>query len=696
MGRVVGIDLGTTFSGIAHLDESGTARMIPDPDGMTTVPSAIYFEDQDGEVMVGQTAKDLAIVEPERVVQFVKREIGYTKERVRVDDDGVPHPYVFWGRTLSPEQVTSHLLRHLKDQAEEYLQEQVERAVITVPAYFREPERQATLQAAELAGLKVDRLINEPTAAGVAFGLRDGARAQLALVFDLGGGTFDATLLQGGPEGVDVLATAGDHRLGGKDWDDALIEFLKDRFAEETQLDLDDDPGAISELRDRVERTKRRLSEAKSDRVVVSALGKRAVVEVTREQFESLTENLVERCMALIRNLLERADQDLASVDNIVLAGGSTRMPMISAALEAAWGRPLEANATNPDECVALGAALVAGASALRKRDTASGLKLTDAARQSLTSLTLRDVASHNLGFVTMVGDALKSTVVIPRNTKIPCACSREDLTTGRAGQGSLDVHVVEGDSEDPYLCSQTNSFRCSGIPVDLAEPRLQVTFNYDESGVITVDGKELTSGSILDVERIDPVNLETLLEGTANPMDVVLALDVSGSMSGGPLNEVKDATHRFLDAVNLETNRVGVVGFGSDARIVCALSSDHSKLDRLVDGMSTRGTTNMADGIRSADRLLTAPGRSRCIVVMSDGSPNDRSAAVAAANAAKGHGCLLITVATGSARRDFMKSIASSPEYAYDVNATITVAQTFVNLAREIASGSMLRRQAD
>lgn len=694
MGRVVGIDLGTTFSGIAHLDETG-ARMIPDPDGATTVPSVIYFEDQDGEVMVGQTAKDLAIVEPDRVVQFVKREIGYTKDRVRVDDDGVPHPYVFWGRTLSPEQVTSYLLRHLKDQAEAYLGEPVERAVITVPAYFREPERQATLQAAELAGLKVDRLINEPTAAGVAFGLRDGARPQLALVFDLGGGTFDATLLQGGPEGVDVIATKGDHRLGGKDWDDALIEFLKDRFAEETQLDLDDDPGALSELRDRVERAKRRLSEAKSDRVIVSALGKRTVVEVTREEFEGLTENLVERCMSLIGALLEGAGQDLASVDNIVLAGGSTRMPMISAALEEARGRPLDANATNPDECVALGAALVAGSSALRKQEATSGLRLTDAARQSLTKLTLKDVASHNLGFVTLVGDELKSTVVIPRNTKIPCACSREDLTTGRAGQDSLDVHVVEGDNEDPYLCSQTNSFRCSGIPVDLAEPRLQVTFNYDESGVISVDAKELTSGAVLDVERIDPADLDTLLEGTADPMDVVLALDVSGSMSGRPLNEVKDATHRFLDVVNLEMNRVGVVEFGSRAAIVSELSSDHSHLDRVVDGMRISGSTNMAAGIETAESLLKDPRRSRCIVLMSDGSPDNSSAAVSAATAAKKHGCLLITVATGNADREFMESIASSSEYAYDVNATISVAQTFVNLAREIASGSMLRRQS-
>jgi len=694
----VGIDLGTTFSAVAWVDASGCPRMIPDDAGHTTMPSIVHFGSARNEVTVGAMARELGLAEPERMVMFVKREMGVAADRVRPDPDNVPRPYAFWGRQWSPPEISALILRELKQRAERHIGARIDAAVITVPAYFGDTERAATLQAAALADLEVSLLLNEPTAAGIAVGLRPDMTGRLALVFDLGGGTCDATLLRIDGGAIGVVATAGDHRLGGKDWDDALLAHVAGQRGDLVHDDPSADPIDLNDLRDRIERAKRILSTTDATEFVSLVAGRRHALTLTRKAFETITLGLVARCEALVREVTAAGGTSPDRVDAVVLAGGATRMPMIRRSLEGLWRRGAIATVVNPDECVALGAAIMAATQGLQPVATAqAGLRTQSAAPQALLNLTVRDVASHSLGFITRDGAALRVTNVIPRNTPVPCACTKTNLATTRAGQQALEVHVVEGESADPWLCSRTDSFECSGIPRHVDDPRIDVTFLYDTNGMISVQAVEAVSGKDLKVRRIPPVDLEELLRGVSVPMDVVLTLDVSGSM-GDAMAELRAAATRFVEEVDLDLHRVAIVEFGHRVGDVHALSSEADSIIRAIGGMSAGGGTPMAAGIeRALEHLLASdPEVMRCLVVMSDGSPNSREAALQAADEAKERGCLVVTVACGSADRAFMEALASGPEYAYDVHGHITIGETFSNLAREIASGGLQRLQGD
>jgi len=375
--RAVGIDLGTTFSAIAHVNKHGVPEILHNAEGDRITPSVILFDED--EVIVGNYAKQSAVVYPEQVVEFVKRYMG--------DPD---FTFLYRDEVYTPERLSSFILAKLKHDAELRLGHRIEEAVITVPAYFGDAQRQATLRAGQAAGLNVLKLINEPTAAAFAYGLNniDKAQGSRILVFDLGGGTFDTTLIEIQGRDINVLATTGDHQLGGKDWDDALIQYAAERFREKHNMDPLEDPAAYHDLRQKCVSAKISLTRRPKVNLFYDYGGKILRLEIDRARFEDLTSGLLRRCDALTTDLLEEAGIDADSVDTVLLAGGSTRMPMVRDLLKRKFAKA-PATDINPDECVALGAALTAALESARL----SG-------EQSNIDIRTYDVTSHSLGMV--------------------------------------------------------------------------------------------------------------------------------------------------------------------------------------------------------------------------------------------------------------------------------------------------------
>jgi len=404
----IGIDLGTTYSAVAYVDEHGDARIIPNSQSERITPSVVLFMDEENQVVVGKTAKDEIVLHPDRVVDFVKREMGKNKDVVRTEDNyGKPTPYDFWGRRLSPEDISAFILKKLKQDAENALGFPITDAVITVPAYFNDSERQATKDAGIMAGLNVKHVMNEPTAAAMAYGVMKAEKPQTVFVYDLGGGTFDVTILKielaGKSKEIKMIQTNGDHRLGGKDWDDRIINYVAEQFQMEHGLDPLEDIDAKAELRERAENAKKALSTKPVTSIMCSAHGKKSKIELTREKFEELTSDLMDRCNSLCQLVLQEAAFNWNNIDTIILAGGSTRMPMVQEMLKRMSGKTLQTDLVNPDECVALGAAIQGSILALA--DTlATGEQPSKEVMAKLGSVKAQDVTSHRLGLVVLRG----------------------------------------------------------------------------------------------------------------------------------------------------------------------------------------------------------------------------------------------------------------------------------------------------
>ena len=347
MSKIVGIDLGTTFSAIAHINENGVPELIPNEEGDRLTSSVIFYDE--GEFVVGEYAKQNALAEPENTVEFIKREMGKPVTEFSRE---------FGGKEYSPEELSAEILKTLKKDAESKLDEQITDAVITVPAYFNDPERQATIRAGEIAGLNVRRIINEPTAAALSYGIHIGGDTSKVLVFDLGGGTFDVTIMEVKGQEMTVLATDGDHRLGGKDWDDEIIKYVADTFQIEHGEDPLDDSHAYQDIQLGAIRAKEHLSTTQRARVVGNYNGNSSIVEVTREKFEELTTHLVERCKSTVNIVLDEIGLTKDQIDTVLLVGGSTRLPMIQNMLTEHFGKPPDTS-VNPDEAVVFGAAVM-------------------------------------------------------------------------------------------------------------------------------------------------------------------------------------------------------------------------------------------------------------------------------------------------------------------------------------------------
>ena len=491
MARAVGIDLGTTNSAIAVL-EGGEPTIIPNAEGARTTPSVVAFS-KTGEVLVGEIAKRQAVTNVDRTISSVKRHMG-TDWTTEID-----------GKKYTAQEISARILQKLKRDAEAYLGEPVTEAVITVPAYFNDAQRQATKDAGQIAGLKVERIVNEPTAAALAYGLEKGKEDELILVFDLGGGTFDVSLLEVGKDDdgfstIQVRATSGDNHMGGGDWDQRVVNWLIDQVKVKTGADLSKDAVALQRLKEAAEQAKKELSSATSTNISLQYLSMTADGPIhrdetlTRAKFEELTADLLERTKKPFRDVMAEAGVTVSEIDHVVLVGGSTRMPAVTEVVKELTGGREPNKGVNPDEVVAVGAALQAGVIQGDRKD-----------------VLLIDVTPLSLGIETKGGVMTK---LIDRNTAIPTKAS-EIFSTAEDGQPSVLIQVYQGEREFARDNKLLGTFELSGIaPAPRGVPQIEVTFDIDANGIVHVSAKDrgtgkeqsvtITGGSSLPKEDID------------------------------------------------------------------------------------------------------------------------------------------------------------------------------------------------
>jgi molecular chaperone DnaK len=650
----LGIDLGTTFSAVATVDETGLPRVLMNQEQKQITPSVIYFGTEG--ILVGDQAKEMQALGEEDVACFFKRDMGNPNFLLP-----------FLGKDYSPVDLSTILLQKLRSDAEAALGCEVNKAVITVPAYFNNMQRQATIQAGNAAGLDVLRIINEPTAAALAFGMGKKGAGKKVLVYDLGGGTFDVTVAEITDSAIEVVATDGDHELGGKNWDDRILTYLAQRFRQDHDgIDPLEDPISFYDTAVRCEEAKKQLSSRDKTRVTISYKGHRESYELERAEFEEMTKDLMERTQDLTEQVLKESGMNWADFQGTLLVGGSTRMPMVKEYVTRMSGKePM--SGVNVDEAVALGAAIQASMDVQQEDHGAPKFTLPG-------SKEIRDVMSHSLGVFSENGDRSRyiNSILIPKNKRIPCVESRPfQRRTQRGRDNEVEVYMLQGESDHPTHCIVLGKYIFSGIehgPGGIAV--LDIEYAYDKNGIVTVAATERSSGKTLPL-RVDPVPDDMTWMELPPPEEVVvpvhisvaLLIDVSYSMSGPPLTEAKQAAKAFMQKSDLSHTSIGVAEFGSDAKTIIEPTQNAKNIGNAVDRLSISGSTNMSDGIRTAYSMVRDAEDPRFIVLLTDGHPDDSAATTRAADEAKGNGIDIITIGTGGADDEYLKGIASSDE---------------------------------
>ena len=548
MAKVIGIDLGTTNSCVAVMEGSETV-VIPNPEGNRTTPSVVAFT-KTGERLIGQVAKRQAVTNPDKTIQSIKREMG-SNYKVTIDD-----------KQYSPQEVSAMILAKLKADAEAYLGQPVTQAVITVPAYFTDSQRQATKDAGKIAGLEVLRIINEPTAASLAYGL-DKEADQKILVFDLGGGTFDVSILEIGDGVFEVLATAGNNRLGGDDFDNKIVDYLVDTFKQAEGVDLRTDKMAMQRLREAAEKAKIELSGVATSNInlpyiTADATGpKHLDITLTKAKFDELTSDLVKATMEPVQRAMSDSGLNVSDIDKILLVGGSTRIPAVQDAVKTFFGKePFKG--INPDECVAIGAAIQAAV-------------LTG----DVQGLLLLDVTPLSLGIETQGGVCTK---MIERNTTIPTKKS-QIFSTAADGQTQVDIHVLQGEREMAAYNKTLGNFILDGIaPAPRGVPQIEVTFDIDANGIVNVSAKDMGTGreqkititassnmseeeinkaikeaelhAAEDKERKEKIDIKNHAESTVYQTEKTLN-EIGDKLSDDDKAPVKEALEKLKDAIS-------------------------------------------------------------------------------------------------------------------------------------------------
>ena len=675
----IGIDLGTTFSVVAFINEDGAPQTIPNANGRFTTPSVVYF----GEAtpIVGEEAKDQQALGAPEIGAFFKRYMGDSYYELMFND-----------RAYNPIDLSALVLAHLKEMAKEHLGKPVTHAVITVPAYFNNIQREATIEAGKLAGLEVLSIISEPTSAALAYGLRPSQGEETVLVYDLGGGTFDVSVVRISSTQQQVFGTGGDHTLGGKDWDDRIFTYLLQAFEDQFGVELDGDD--LNDMLVKAENCKRSLSTRSVAKVTVNGAGHRGSYELSRDLFEEMTQDLLLRTKRLTEQVLEEINLDWNQLTSVLLVGGSTRMPMVRDYVQQMSGKP-PLTAVNPDEAVALGAAIQAAMDIEQvSQNTTPQFRL--AGRK--TSI---DAISHSMGMIAINEDGSKyiNSVIIQKNQPIPTEDTRPyTLRLGRDHDRQLDVYMTQGETTDPADCAYLGKYVFSDIPsISGRTAVLDITYAYDKNGIVNVSAAERSTSHPLKL-TIEPLPEDIPgrflrppeQEKVREHLTVYLAFDVSGSMSGQPLAEAKKAAHAFVRQCDLSNTSIGLISFSDKVYMDAAAGQNVRQITKAIDGLSI-GRTGYGNATQPFDQIYSQMNQLsglRYALVLADGVWSNQAHAIKQAKKCHAAEIEIIGIGFGGADKKFLKAISSSDEMSFFTSMN-DLTTTFSSIAQELTESA-------
>lgn len=674
----VGIDLGTTYCAVAYVEPStGKAKVIKNKEGKPITPSVLYF-DPSGDILHGEEAKTYVEEGSDLTANYFKYHMGDDTYSISRN-----------GKEYTAIDLSAELLKGIVREAEDEIGENIYDAVITVPAYFDHFKREATMKAGKKAGLNVLNIISEPTAAAFAYGIHGKGTDQTVLVYDLGGGTFDVTIAHITGDEIKILGTDGDHRLGGKDWDDALANYLADQFLEEFDIDLQEDPDMSTMLQALAENTKKQLTSKLSHKVTINYRGKKGVYEVTQELFNDLTEFNLNKTKDIINRLLGELNMKWSNVDGVLLVGGSTRMQQVKKYLTEMCGRePM--SGVNVDEAVALGAAIRANIDAdgnvQPEAVLAIGGRVASAPMFSIAGAKrIKDATAHSMGMIAMNKDETRfvNSIMIKKNSEIPSTVTKPyELPVSKHGDNKLEVYMLQGEEETltyPLNCTVLGKYVFTGIKIgDQRKEPVDVTFAYDENNIVNVSAIQKRTGHKLDL-HIEPVE-EDMSWVVGSPKDhmkavhpdisVVIAIDLSGSMDGNRLVQAKKAAVSFFNEFDMEYVEAGIVNFSDRSLIYQPLTHDAKTLVHKINNWKINGNNlgygTSGEPFTNALKVLnTSKNDIKYIVVLTDGYWGNQLGAIERAKQCHRSNIEVIALGFGDADKKFLEKIASRTDFA-------------------------------
>jgi molecular chaperone DnaK len=656
----IGIDLGTTFSVVAHVNRHGVPEVLPNQFGERITPSVIFFDKE--QISIGLEAERGAVAYPTQVVQFVKRHIG--------DPD---FKFNYGGKDWSAVELSAQIVKDLVRGASHRLQQEITQAVITVPAYFGQNERKATIRAAEAAGLEVLKIINEPTAAAVAYGLNHLHTKTRCLVFDLGGGTFDVTIIEIDKNNIRVRSTDGDHKLGGKDWDDRLMKYVTEAFKEQHGIDIMADPVAQHELRSRCVSTKISLTMRPEINLDFRHKNKPLRLKITRNHFEALTADLLLRCEEKTRAALEAANYTTKDIDTILLVGGSTRMPMVRRRIKDMFQKD-PSTEINPDECVALGAALTAAIESAIKRE-----------EEPPVDIRTHDVAGHQLGLVVYKDQRLFNAPIIKKNTPIPCEQTRGEFVTIHDAQAMIDLWLVQGDRKNPLdkNCHILGHFEFFGIPArEARQTKVAITYRYNANGIVEVEASDMNSKKMFSHRLAKDRYTLREVEAGKVPANIAIIVDTSGSMYGAPIEEAKGFIRRFANQ-NLRNNR-SIALFSYPDGIIGTPSNKIDALEESLNKLTSIGYSTIHPELKRSKEQLK--GRGGIYIIISDGRVRYPSEIKKYCEKIHRSGGKIFVVGVGDHKLDEqLTQLCIYPKDYISSSDTIDITKNLVNLIQQV-----------
>ena len=675
MEKFIGIDLGTTYSAVSTIDQYGKPVILKNREGELLTPSVIYF-DKDGTTLSGKPAKEMQLDGEENIAMFFKRDMGN------------PNFYrTFYGKQYSATDLSAILLTKLKQDAEAALGLPVRKAVVTVPAYFNDLQRNETIIAAERAGLEVLRIINEPTAAAI---LYSSNRAdQKILVYDLGGGTFDVTVLEITDRSIQVLATGGDHELGGKNWDDRILIYIAEQFKSDFGVDPLDDPETYNDLAYKVETVKKQLSSTLNETFTVSYKGNRGKYSISRERFEELTQNLLFNTTFKTEEVLKDAGLTWAELEGILLVGGSTKMPMLVNWVKNMSDRePLRG--ISVDEAVCMGAAIQAQMITGQPPPVLAG----DGKHSLAAKKTIIDVMGHSLGLITHNHDHTKyiNAIIIKKNLPIPSSVTRPFLFGTQAKKSNvLDVYLTQGELEDATKCIIVGKYVFDNIEhIAKGKTIIDIEYQYNANGTILISGVQRETGRQLIARKCPlPDDMSWLTrkpESTLPHLSVVMAIDVSGSMGGSPLKKAMEAAQNFVDKMDLTNASVGITAFADVEKVLCPLTQNAKDIAQGIKDIK-KAYKNWSGGTDGTPldlcyKLLCTRESPRYIIVLTDGEWGKKKAAFQRREICVNEEIDIIAIGFGSVDKKFLEAIATKSDLAVFTNLNDLVSN-FGNIAQ-------------